>query len=81
MAAISENSFVGYRTAVNAVKAAVVITANTVKGFRGTAIVVKDGAPPPHVFGNTAISADPAAKVVDVSGPSGVVEKNGLQEE
>jgi hypothetical protein len=80
-AAISENSFVGYRTAINAMKAAVVISENKVKGFRGTAIVVKDGAPPPHVFGNTAISADPAAKVVDVSGPSGVVEKNGLQEE
>jgi len=48
----------------NAVKAAVVVTANTVKQFRGTAI-----------------SADPAARGVDVSGLRGVVEKNGLQKE
>lgn len=78
-ATISDNSFDGYRAAVSATKATVVVTGNTVKRFQGTAITVKDSPKPAHVYGNTAISTDPKAKVVDVQGPSGIVEENGLK--
>ena len=80
-ATISDNSFDGYRAAVNATKATVVVTGNTVKQFQGTAIIVKDSQKPAHVYGNTATSADPKAKVVDVQGPSGIVEENVLKKE
>lgn len=76
---ISDNSFDGYRSAVNATKAAVVVTGNTVKRFQGTAILVKNSSRPAHVHGNSATSADPKAKVADVQGPSGVVADNTLQ--
>jgi len=75
-ATISDNSFDGYRAAVNSTKATVVITGNTVKQFQGTAIIVKNSQKPTHVHGNTAISADPKAKAVDVQGPSGIVADN-----
>lgn len=80
-ATISDNLFDGYRTAVNATKATVVVTGNSIKQFQGTAIVVKDSPKPAHVYGNTASAADPTAKVVDVQGPSGVVEENLLKRE
>ena len=80
-ATISDNSFDGYRGAVNATKAAVIVTGNTIKEFQGTAIIVKDSRKPAHVHGNTAISADPQAKVVDVQGPAGIVEDNKLKQE
>jgi hypothetical protein len=80
-ATISENSFDGYRAAVNATKSTVVVTGNMVTRFHGTVIVIKDSRKPAHVFGNTAISADPKAEVVDVQGPSGVVEANLLKKE
>ena len=76
-AAISDNAFGGYRTAVNATKATV--TGNTVNQFQGSAIIVRESRQPAHVYGNTAISVDPAAKVVDVQGLSGVVEQNTLK--
>lgn len=74
-ATISDNA------AVNATKATVVVTGNTIKQFQGTAIVVKESQKPAHVHGNTAISADPKAKVVDVQGPSGIVAENELKKE
>lgn len=80
-ATISDNSFDGYRAAVNTTKATVVVTGNTVKQFQGTAIIVKDSQKPAHVHGNTAISADPKAKAVDVQGPSGIVDENELKKE
>ena len=76
---ISENSFDGYRAAVNAAKSTVVITGNAIQNFQGTAIIVKDSQTPAHVFGNTATSTDAKAKVVDVQGPSGVVADNTLK--
>ena len=80
-ATISDNAFDGYRAAVNATKATVVVTGNTIKQFQGTAIIVKDSQKPAHVYGNTATSADPKAKAVDVQGPSGIVEENVLKKE
>ncbi len=80
-ATISENSFNGYRAAVNATKATVVIAGNTITKFQGTAIIVKDSQKPAHVYGNTATSADPKAKVVDVQGQFGVVAENILKKE
>ena len=78
---ISDNSFDGYRAAVNSTKATVVVTGNSIKQFQGTAIIVKDSQKPAHVYGNTATSADPKAKAVDVQGPSGIVEENVLKKE
>lgn len=81
MATISDNSFDGYRAAVNASKATVVVTGNSIKHFHGTGIIVKDSQKPAHVYGNTATSTDPKAKVVDVQGPSGVVADNTVTKE
>ncbi len=78
---ISNNVFDGYRAAVNATKATVVITSNTVKQFQGTAIIVKDSQKPAHVYDNTATSTDPKAKMVDVQGPSGIVQENVLKQD
>ena len=78
-ATVSDNTFGGYRTAVSATKATVSITDNAVHNFQGTAILVKDGRKPAHVTGNTATSDDPGAKVIDVQGPSGVVEGNTVK--
>ncbi len=78
-ATVSDNTFDGYRTAVSATKAAVVVTDNTIHNFQGTAIVVRDGRKPARVTGNTATSDDPKAKVIDVQGPSGAVEGNTLK--
>lgn len=78
-ATVSDNSFDGYRTALSATKAAVVVTDNAIRNFQGPAIVVKDSRKPVHVTGNAATSDDPKAKVIDVQGPSGLVEGNTLQ--
>jgi parallel beta-helix repeat protein len=80
-ATISDNDFDGYRAAVNATKATVVVTVNTIKNFQGTAIIVKDSQKPAHVHGNTAFAADPKAKVVDVQGSCGVVADNTVKKE
>jgi nitrous oxidase accessory protein NosD len=80
-ATIADNSFDGYRSAVNASKATVVITGNIIQQFKGSAIIVKDSQKPAHIYGNTATSTDPKAKVVDVQGPSGIVETNVLKKE
>lgn len=78
-ATVSDNTFDGYRTAVSATKAAVVVTDNTIRNFQGTAIILKDGRKPAHVTGNTATTDDPGAKVLDVQGPSGVIEGNAVK--
>lgn len=55
-AVISDNSFHGYQTAVNATKATVTITGNSVNQFREPAFVVKDSPSPPHMYGNITVS-------------------------
>lgn len=80
-ATITDNSFDGYRAAVNATKSTMVITGNTIQNFQGTTIIVKDSQKPAHVYGNTATSLDAKAKVVDVQGPSGVVADNTVKKE
>lgn len=78
---VSDNSFDGYQAAVNATKATVVITGNIIRQFQGTAIIVKGSQKPAHVHGNTATSADTKAKVIELQGPSGIVEDNVLNKE
>lgn len=75
-ATISDNSFDGYQSAVQAAKATVVVTGNSVRNFREVSIIVKDSRTPAHVFGNTAISTDPQARSVEILGPSGIVADN-----
>ena len=80
-ATVSDNDFEGYQAAVNATQATVVIAGNTIRKFGRSAILVKDSPQPAHVYGNTATSADPEAKVVEVRGPSGIVEENAIKKE
>ena len=80
-ATISENSFDGYRAAVNAMKATVIIKGNKIGRFDGSAIIVKESPDPVHVFGNTGVSTDPKAKIVDVQGSTGTIENNALKGE
>ena len=53
-----------------------IVTGNTIQGFTGPAMVIKDSLKPAHVFGNTAITKDEKAKVVETQGPAGVVAEN-----
>ncbi len=78
-ATIADNSFTGFRTAVTATKSNVVISGNKVSRFRGTAIIVKESSQPAHIYQNIGISISPDAKVIDVSGATGLVESNVLQ--
>jgi parallel beta-helix repeat protein len=80
-ATISENAFDGYRAAVHATKATVVVTGNSIRNFQGTAIIVKDSQNPAHVYGNTVTTADPKAQVAAVQGPSGIVADNTVKQE
>jgi len=80
-ATISGNSFHGYRAAVSAKKASVVVTGNTIRQFQKAAIVLKESKGPVHIVGNTAFSQDAAALVVEGEGPSGVVEGNVVKKE
>lgn len=75
-ATISDNSFDGYRAAVQATKANVVVMGNTVQGFNGPAIIIKNSPKPAHVYGNMAFSKDENAKVIEIQGPAGVVAEN-----
>lgn len=43
-ATIDANAFSGYRTAVSSTKATVIVMGNTVQGFTGPAIIIKDSA-------------------------------------
>ncbi len=79
-ATISDNSFIAYRAAVNSSKATVIVTGNSIKQFQGTAIIVRDSQQAAHIYGNTATSTDPKAKVADVQGPAGIVQENVLKE-
>ncbi len=78
-AVVSHNRFQGYRTAVNAKNAEVVVSENEISQFRGAAIHVKDSPLPAHVYGNIAISVDPEAKAIEVQGSSGIVDGNTLK--
>lgn len=78
-ATISNNTFDGYRVAVNSTGSDVTVTGNIISRFQGTAISVTDSRTPAHVYGNTAVSADPQAKVCDVQGASGIVDNNTIQ--
>lgn len=80
-ATLSGNSFNGYRAAVNSTKATLSVIENTFNRFKGTAIIIKDSSSPPHVYGNTAFSNDPQAKMLEVQGTSGVVTENRMKQE
>jgi hypothetical protein len=75
-ATVSDNSFDGYRAAVNAAKARVVVEENTITGTSGPAVVVKDSTAPARVVGNVLVSDDAKATVVDITGPAGAVDGN-----
>ena len=78
-ATIVSNSFDGYRAAINASGSEIVAIKNTIRDFRGPAIVVRNGSMPAHIADNTAFSKDQASVVVAVQGPEGVVANNTLK--
>lgn len=75
---ITNNQFDQYRTAVNASKASVKVTGNTIKRFQKVAIIVKSSVQPPLVHSNHAISSDPDTQVVDVTGMPGIASDNNI---
>lgn len=77
--AITDNSFDGYRAAVNTTKSIVMISGNSIQNFQGTAIFVRDSLKPAHVHDNRATSSNAKAKVVELIGPSGAVADNALK--
>lgn len=76
---VAHNTFDAYRAAINASGSEVTAVGNTIQRAKGPGIVVKDSPQPVHVFGNTAISNDETAAVVEIKGPKGVVENNVLK--
>jgi len=80
-ATITDNTFNGYRSAVLAIKSTVLLSGNQVTNFRGTAFTIKDSPQPSHAYKNTATSADPKAKVIELEGLSGIVDENVLMKE
>jgi parallel beta-helix repeat protein len=78
-ASIIGNTFDGYRTAVNAAKSDVAVIGNSIRRFQRSAIVVKDGTTPAHVFGNKASTSGANQRILDIHGPAGVVAGNVLQ--
>jgi len=78
---IADNTFAGYRTAVKSAKSIVSVMGNTIKKFQGPAIIVKDSRKPAVIHGNTAISADPKAQVVDAPADSDRVSGNVIKPE
>lgn len=80
-ATVSDNTFDGYRAAVNAAKATVIIKGNKISRFQGAAIIVKNSPKPVYVLGNLGVSIDPKAKIVDVQGSTGTIENNVLKSE
>lgn len=80
-ATIAGNTFNGYRAAVNSKQATVAVFENAVKRFQGTAIIIKDSTSPAHVYGNTALSNEPRAKVIEVQGPTGMIQENKLEKD
>ena len=77
-AIISGNNFDGFRAAVNASKAILTVTGNSITRFQRIAITVKDSLKPAHIYGNRATTADRQAKVIEIDGPAGVVDLNEL---
>lgn len=59
--------------------ATIVAKDNRVSGFKGVAIVVIDPKQPAVVSGNIAVSDDPKARSVEVSGPASAVTGNELR--
>ncbi len=76
IASIDANRFDGYRAAVSATKATVVVSGNTASGTTGAAFVVKDSVRPPHVYGNTVIAPNDKIKAVEIIGAAGIVADN-----
>ena len=75
---ISGNKFGGFHAAVNASKAILTVTRNSITRFQRIAITVKDSLKPAHIYGNRATTADRQAKVIEMDGPAGVVDLNEL---
>ena len=78
---ISENTITDFRTGIHSSQATIHVADNTIQGFVGTAIVIKDSRKPAHVTGNVGRSTHIKPRVVDVQGPSGIIDNNRLIEE
>ena len=77
-ATITDNQFNQYRAAVNATKASVNVTGNTIRQFQKVAIIVKSSVQPPLILSNHAISSDPNTQVLDIKGMPGIVSGNEI---
>ena len=73
------NTFTGYRSALNAKQTRVTASDNTIHHNSGPGILVQDSPRPAHVFGNVMISDAPAAEVVRIDGPAGIVADNEVR--
>lgn len=67
-----------WRHGLHATKARVVVTANTVSHFHGTAFSIQKPVHPANVYGNKAISSNPKDKILSISGETGVVSDNQM---
>lgn len=80
-AQVTQNDFARYRTAVNATKSDLLVIQNSIRGFQGAPIVLKESSTTPIVQANTIFSKDPQAKIVDFHGGAGVEAANVVKAE
>ena len=77
---MSDNHISTWRHALYGTGSAITANDNTVSNFFRTAFVVNKPTQPAHVYGNTAVSANPKDKVVSIDGQAGIVADNQLRQ-
>ena len=78
---MSDNHISSWRHALHGTGAEITADNNIVSNFFGTAFIVNKPPRPAHLFGNTAVSANPQDKVVSIDGAAGMVAGNRLRRE
>jgi parallel beta-helix repeat protein len=73
------NDIRGWRHALQATGADVLVAGNTVAGFQGAAFVVQKPSSPAHVYDNTAIGGRPEDRVLSLDGLRGIVRGNRMR--
>lgn len=76
---MNENKIHHWRHALHATQSSVFATSNTVSDFYKAAFVVQQPTKPANLFANIAISTNPDAKVLLLTGKAGIVNKNELK--
>jgi parallel beta-helix repeat protein len=76
--AMTGNEIDGWRHALHAAEAEILVAGNEVTRFHGAAFVIKNPTSPAHVYNNTAISKNSTDQVLSLEGAAGIVTGNKM---